>query len=125
MEANTNNVILGPWALGLPDHARALQHPTIRDIHAQALVEEVSGDLFDHLSDLGFDLDISSNVDYTKDLAIIVESIRSYVMKRNGRYHPLQEVAAELFEYNEEGQLFTHRTLMVEFDGTIDPPKRQ
>lgn len=120
-----NNVILGPWNVGLPDHARALQHPTVRDIHAQAIVEDVSGELFDHLGDLGFDLDISSSVDYTKDLAIIVESIRSYIMKRNGRYHPLQEVARDLFEYNEDGQLFTHNSIMIEFDGTIVPPKRQ
>lgn len=120
-----NNVILGPWAVGLPDHARALQHPTVRDLYAQTIVEDVSGELFDHLADLGFDLDISSNVDYTKDVAIIVEAIRSYVMRRNGRYHPMQEVAEELFSYNDEGQLYTHPSLSIEFEATIDPPKRQ
>lgn len=116
-----SNIILGPWAKGVPDGVRAMQDEQVRTLYLQEMVGELSGNLFDDIAELGFDIDNSDEQDYSKDLALIVEAIRSYIMKQERAYHPMQDVAVKMFDYNDDGKLFTHPKLDLTFKATIDP----
>jgi hypothetical protein len=117
-----SNVILGPWATS--KSINVAQDEQVRTLHVQQIVADISGDLFDELAYLGFDIDNSDELDYTKDIAIVVESIRSFIMKLNGNYHPVQELAEDLFEETGDGLLRTLPELQIRFSATVEPPSR-
>jgi hypothetical protein len=117
-----SNVILGPWTTSAA--IVSTQDEQVRNLHVQQIVADLSGDLFDELSYCGFDIDNSDELDYTKDIAIIVETIRSFIMKKNGNYHPMQEVADEMFEETESGLLRTLPEISIVFSATIEPKSR-
>jgi hypothetical protein len=106
----SDNVIKGPWP--------AIYKPNAEDKEVIALAEdlitEMSSALFEGISNAGFD-----NFDdmcYSKDYALMVHSIRSAIYKLNGQYHPLQDVADNLFIQYEDGSLQTAHSVHVDFE---------
>lgn len=78
------------------------------------LAHDLADALFEGISNSGFD-----NFDdmcYSKDYALMVSAIRSTIYKLNNRYHPLQDVAEDLFIQHPDGTLVTADSVHVDFD---------
>jgi hypothetical protein len=105
---SANNVVQGPWG-NLP--------PSPDDKDAQEKVQSdfifLMGVVMNHMESRG--IDTLDEEEYIKDLALIAESIRSYLYKVRGKYHPNQDIADNLFYWN-NGRLNMQTSLMVEFE---------
>lgn len=106
----SDNVVKGPWP--------TVHKPNEEDKQlmktADQLVHDMSDSLFHNILNAGFD-----NFDdmcYSKDYALMVNAIRSVIYKLNDQYHPLQDVAEELFIQDEDGTLHTAHSINVDFD---------
>ena len=113
-----NNVIIGPWGTA---KRQQVSEEAARNLLIQELVANLSGDLFDELSEAGFDVDNSNELEYTKDIAIMAECIRSYLLKQHGAYHPIQDVASEMFEWVDNEKLRTVEQINIRFKGQVEP----
>lgn len=113
----TDNIIVGSWLKSnnppqtLKDVEDSINQ--VRLLHVQELVSKLAGDVFDGLSVAGFDND--EDPVYTKDLALIAEGIRSYILKHQNQYHPLQEVAESMFDWDGEDRLKTAESIEITF----------
>jgi hypothetical protein len=104
---SANNVVQGPWG-SLP--------PSPDDKEVGESVQSdfllIMATIMDHMENRG--IDTLDEVEYTKDLALIAESIRSYLYKVRGKYHPNQDIADNLF-YWDGDRLNMQPSLIVEF----------
>jgi hypothetical protein len=95
-----DNVVVGPWG-------KELETPQLKKEFETELVDDLSiqlaEELFDSLRYMGFDN--LGEEQYAKDLAMIHQSIRSYMMKLQDCYHPVQDFADAFFDIDEEGGL--------------------
>lgn len=107
---NANNIVLFPQR----DNPRNIMPQTIeevienmddvRNVHIQESLENMMPMLFDRLSLAGFNLD-EDDPNITKHGALVVEAVRSFLSKVYGMEHPLQIIANNLFETDDEGNL--------------------
>jgi hypothetical protein len=105
-------IINGPWGNRPPD-------PTSPDDHE--IVEEVQEELsflmhmvFEQMQMIGINVDNIMEDGYIKDVLLISESLRSYLMKMRGRYHPCQDVSDNMYYWDGE-KYQTQKSLYVEF----------
>jgi len=102
------DIIKGPWK-GSPEPSEMSEEDEEAlkngQIAIQALVSSLTCDIVDALAFQG--IDNSNNLDYTKDLALIAEAIRSLVLKNLNAWHPIQDICEELFEWTNDGKLLT------------------
>lgn len=114
MSANSNNVVLFPKQYVNSDRNITIAPQTIEDVkyslenikqlHIQECLEIVVPIMFDRLAAAGFQP--SDDLEFVKDGALIVESIRSFLLKSYSVNHPLQLVAEHFFEQtDDEGNL--------------------
>lgn len=110
MTALANNVILFPQnrierqigPQSLDEISSTVE--TIRHAHIQESLETIVPMLFDKLSLAGFHPE--DEMEFIKDGALIVESIRSFLSKIYGIEHPLQLISEHMFEQvDNEGTL--------------------
>lgn len=87
-------VVEGPW--GKKQAVPETEQDDLADMYAESYTDE----LFEWMREDGFD-NLGEMV-YTKDLGLINEAIRSYLMKLQDRYHPIQDVAEHLFDLGDE-----------------------
>ena len=104
---SANNVVQGPWGV-LP--------PSPDD---KSVSEKVQSDfvfimstVMNHMESRG--IDTLDEEEYIKDLALVAESIRSYLYKVRNKYHPCQDISDNLFYWN-MGKLNMNTSLIVEF----------
>ena len=71
--------------------------------HINQSMEFIISVIFTQLQIAGFNIIENSNVNF-KDNAMIVESIRSLLMKTHGLYHPIQVVAENILVKNEDSE---------------------
>lgn len=77
---------------------------SIKQLHIQETLETVVPILFDKLAAASFQPE--NELEFMKDGALIVESIRSFLLKLYDVNHPLQLIAEHLFEQiDEDGNL--------------------
>ena len=108
----SDNVIVGPW---MPKQDREPDEDEKNNLMVHALTVELTEILFEGLREVGFD-----NLDemcYTKDLALVVHALKSCILSLQGRYHPLQKVAENIFEWTPDGESLNMTTsLNLEFE---------
>lgn len=104
---SANNVVEGPW--GKLPHS-----PEDKEIGDQvkATYLFLMTQLLNNMELSG--IDTLDDLNYTYDLALIAEAIRSYVFKTQNKYHPCQDIANELFHWDQEG-LKINPSINVEF----------
>lgn len=106
----SNNVITFPKAYSGPQKETVSAEninrniDTMKQYHIQETLTNIIPIVFTHLDISGFDLgDDDPKEDKTlKDGALIVESIRSFMCKYYGIYHPFQKLAENVFESDNE-----------------------
>ena len=64
---------------------------------------ELAAPIFTRAGLHGFDV---SDNDHIKDCILIVEAIKSLLMKTKGDYHPLQKYAEDNIKYEEEDMIY-------------------
>ncbi len=74
-------------------------------------VEEVVVDLFENLFSYAFDF--TERDDANKDMAFLIEALKSVLCRHDGLDHPFQKLAEQYFKNNAEGDL-----VFIETDGT-------
>lgn len=105
---NSNNVVSFPKRHANPDITLDdIQHNVdmMKHYHIQETIQTLVPIIFNHLDIAGFGL-IEEDVDLDiKDGALIVESLRSLMLKHYDMHHPFQQVAEAIFETHptEEG----------------------
>lgn len=69
----------------------------VRGITAHSLesIEYMSEQILSNLTLLGYDI---SHQEHIKDLSLVLESLKSYIMKYYGVHHPIHRLAEDLFE---------------------------
>jgi hypothetical protein len=88
----------------------------MRHYHIQETISHLTPIIFNHLDVAGFGI-VDEETDDIKDGALIVEALRSYMLKYYSMYHPFQIVAENVFipdDEDEEGSFRIANTLMVE-----------
>lgn len=110
MTALANNVIQfpkrGPERAIIPQSLKEVidSVESVKQLHIQETLEAVVPMLFDRLSMAGFQP--ADEMEFIKDGALVVESIRSFLLKMYETSHPLQMIAMHLFEQvDDEGNL--------------------
>lgn len=73
--------------------------------HIDSTLDPIVHILFDNMGAAGFPLNYSTGA-LDKDIALVVESIRSLMLKYYQREHKLQAVASELFDMDGETVIF-------------------
>lgn len=85
-------VVDGPW--GNEQLIRKFDNDLVDNLAGQ-----MTDIVYDGMVEAGFDS--MGEEQYVKDLGLINEAIRSYLLKLQERYHPVQDVAESLFEWSE------------------------
>lgn len=75
---------------------------TIRQIHIEEAMGLVAAVVFDNLSLAGFSFDPDDETSL-KDVALMLESLRSLLSKYHGIDHPFQRMATEIFALQNNG----------------------
>lgn len=87
----------------------------MRHYHIQETISHITPIIFNHLDIAGFGLSEEEDDDI-KDGALIVEALRSYMLKYYDMYHPFQIISENVFltDKDQEGALKIADTLVVE-----------
>ncbi len=94
----SDNVIRGPWG---NDPLEQYDEDEKNAILVHEITVRLTSELFDSLMEEGFDN--SEDLVYIKDLALIVQSVKSAIFKMQDRGHPLQIVAEEMLGWTDDG----------------------
>lgn len=126
---DSNNVITfpkqynGPLLNGLSAADIQENVNMMKEFHIQETIHNLAPIIFNHLEISGFMSEDNEDTFEIKDGALILESIRSMLMKHYNIYHPFQKLAETVFEdhIGEEGEILKIvETLNIEM---IDPNK--
>jgi len=90
----------------------AIQDGSIRRAHAQETINLFTTILIENLAIAGFDVSKSADM---KMLALAIESLKAYIMKYYGEYHPLQGLSEELFIAKKNGVYLLKTTSIQKF----------
>jgi len=91
----------------------------VRNVHIQESLENMMPMLFDRLSLAGFNLD-DEDPNITKHGALVVEAVRSFLCKVYGMDHPLQIIANNLFEMEDDGNLSIAENIVIHISNKTD-----
>ena len=83
----------------------------VKYFHIQETLENSIPRLFDAFVVSGFDPE--DNIEMVKHGAFVVEACRSYLSKIRDLYHPLQVVAENIFDEDEEGEIQVSETKKI------------
>jgi hypothetical protein len=116
MSSSNNNVIMFPNKNQKARNPQTIEEvdekvDLVRHMHIQGTIEAVAPLLFDNLSIAGF-----APADDDSDLkhgALVVEAIRSLLCSNMGLPHPLQIIAENLFEEDEDGLVVSEKIKIV------------
>jgi hypothetical protein len=105
---SANNVVQGPWGQLPPS-------PDDKEVSVdiQNKLVQIVNVCMDEMERLG--VDTLDEEGYIKDLALVAESIRSYLLKTRNKYHRAQDLAEALF-YWQNGSLQMVQSINLEFD---------
>jgi hypothetical protein len=113
----TSTVVKGPWpAITAPAQDETSIQAGVKAVKANHVVEAlltIVPMLFNNLEIAGFSSTATDGLDST----LIIEAIKSLMMKHHGLYHPLQDVAANLFVSADNGEI----TMADRLDIDLDP----
>lgn len=112
-DANTN-VVMFPFARMVQREDGSIAPPQtieevhnriigLRQYHIQECLEPIVEMLMQQLVITGFDV---SDDAYAKDVTVLVEALRSLMMKNSKVWHPFQELAEGLFTREQEDEPF-------------------
>lgn len=111
------DIIKGPWGTAEFDIKISRASEEEAEDMVDILTESYTEELFEWMRIDGFD-NLGEMV-YTKDLGLINEAIRSYMMKLQERYHPLQDVSEHFFRL-EEDAMYIEPGVYVDFKDEED-----
>lgn len=78
----------------------ALEDGSLRKAHALEASDLFTSILVENLSLAGFEVNKPAHM---KDLALAIETLKSYILKYYGIYHPVQNISEELFTIRKDG----------------------
>lgn len=81
---------------------------------ADVIIEEVVGNMFQNFSRYGITVKEKNAQPFMKDVALIVESIKSGVFRSMEFEHPLHNVSEKVFEMKSENELKLNLDLLIE-----------
>lgn len=81
---------------------------TIRHIHVEETVSLLAGLIFDNLILAGFNFDPDNDA-YTKDVALVFESLKSMLYKYHKMDYPIQKIADEVFTLQQDGTVLFNK----------------
>lgn len=97
-----DNIIHGPWGKSPVNQTEdRLDADEANNLMVHALTVDLCETLFEGISEAGFDN--LEEMCYSKDLALIVQAIKSAIFKMQGEEHVLQEFSEHLFDWTDEG----------------------
>ncbi len=83
----------------------------IREIHIDELADMLTVIFLENMEAAGYDIiGDEDNTSFDKEIAFIVQAIRSLLMKHDGREHPFQDLAKHYFVEESEGMLVFQNT---------------
>lgn len=83
----------------------------IREIHIDELADMLTVIFLENMEAAGYDIiGDENNTSFDKEIAFIVQAIRSLLMKHDGREHPFQDLAKHYFVEESEGMLVFQNT---------------
>jgi hypothetical protein len=102
MSDEVSNVIPFPKASELPTNLEevGLALHAVQELYLEQISAEVSGDVFTRLINMGYDI---SDESYLRDTILVVESIKSLLMRVNGKTYPLQSISDSMIIEDEDG----------------------
>lgn len=103
MSKNSNNVVHFPKSntkdIKLEEVQQNLE--MLKHYHVQEAITVIAPQIFNQLEIAGFGLTEDEDEDI-KDGALIIEAIRSMMLKYYKIYHPFQVLSEEIFSYDEK-----------------------
>ena len=87
---------------------------------ADVIIEEVVGNMFQNFSRYGITVKEKNAQPFMKDVALIVESIKSGVFRSMEFEHPLHDISDKVFEIKSENELKLNLDLLIEKDEDQD-----
>jgi len=81
---------------------------------ADVIIEEVVGDMFQNFSRYGITVKEKNSESFTRDIALVVESIKSGIFRSLDFYHPLHNISEKMFERIGENELRLNIDLLIE-----------
>lgn len=96
---------------------KARKNGSIKAAHAQEAADLFMTLMIEHLAVAGFNV---SDDKHLKDMAFLIETLKSYILKYYGQYHHLQPLAEEIFligtdDQSEKGIILMKTDLLQEF----------
>ena len=85
----------------------------VKHIHIQNVLDAINDTLLQQIVAAGFDIKVDEE-DFDKDVAFLMESLRSLLCKASDVYHPFQKLADNTFN-EEEGLLAVAESIHVNF----------
>lgn len=86
----------------------------VRQVHIEEAMNLVASVLFDHLSLAGFTFSAEDNEDI-KDVALLLEALRSLLSKYHNIEHPFQDLSDELFTLQDNGTVLCSEEAIAKF----------
>jgi len=83
----------------------------VRQVHIEEAMNLIASVLFDHMSLAGFNF-APEDDESIKDVALLLESLRSLLSKYHSLEHPFQGLAAELFTLQKNGTVLCSEELI-------------
>lgn len=91
----------------------------VRQIHIEEAMGLIASVLFDHMQLAGFTFSPDDN-ESIKDVALLLEALRSLLSKYHGIDHPFQELSDELFTLQQNGTVLCSKEVLARLiDGVI------
>lgn len=108
------NIIRGPWPTSEGNAATDVVEvqPGVKAVKANHIVETllcIAPMLFHNLELAGFE-------NNGEESMLVIEAVKSLMMKHHGLYHPLQDVAANLFVTDDTGEVHFAERLELDLD---------
>ena len=77
----------------------------IKDMFFEMVSIELAAPVFNRASHHGFDVSDDAHI---KDCILVVESIKSLLLKSKGIHHAIQDYAEKNIDYSEDDMIFSH-----------------
>jgi hypothetical protein len=83
----------------------------VRQVHVEEAMSLIATVLFDNMAVAGFSFDAEDN-ESIKDVALLLESLRSLLSKYHNIDHPFQVLSEELFTLQENGTVICSKQVL-------------
>lgn len=119
MPQKANNVITFPSRNKQSGNPKSIEEVNanmelVKQVHIQETIETIAPKLFEQISVAGYALDEEGEDELEIKIgAFIVEAIRSLLSKHYNIHHPFQDIAENIFIYNEEEALTINKDFTI------------